>query len=208
MKLTKDVKMRLLFELDNKVKRIGNLIINRRKGDIYYIPSSKEYLENTSQKREIVHFSWHESGEIHLKLKVDPYKKIRKGLKIKEIGFQDLFRDLIVEPVRLPIFSKRKDTLDVVFKAKEYKGPILLTISIISGKLLVRRYKGEETPLNFVDVSDFTSVLGLEKRALGFESGNSDKFLQIALLKTSGDSSKLRTKRRILVLPDQKIDNK
>lgn len=205
----KDSQVRVLVKVGNDIHKIGDVIIKRLTGEIYYSPSSKEYLDASAVKKEIIHFSWHKSGDVVLKLKTEAvqHKGVRTGLEIRQIGFQDLFRDLILEPIKLPIFIKQKRVNDILFDLKDYKDQILLSFSVISGKLIIKRYRGEETPLNFVNVAGFRTVVGLEKRALGFESRNSDKLLQIILLKTSGDATKLKTKRRILILPDQKISN-
>lgn len=201
------VNIRVLLKLKGELHKVGDVTLKTFSGDIYYSPSSKQYLDENSEKIDIIHFSYHKSGYIHLKHRNKPNKPIRKGLSIKNIGYQELFRDLIVEPTKLPVFGERIRASDVVFNSKKHRAAILFSLAIISGKLILKRYRGEPTPLNFRLVQDNKKVLGLEKRVLGYESGNSDKLLQFFLIKAEGDFSKLTTKRRIKVMPNQKVTN-
>lgn len=204
---SKSIQIRVLLKNRRDLRKIGDIFIGEKNSDIYYKPSTGRYLTKELRTETIEHFSFHKSGNIVLKSDEGIHKPIRKGLPIKDIGYQKFLSDLILEPKKLSFQKKAVRTHDVVFNTSNYEGQVVFILSMISGKQIVKKYRGEPTQVKFTSLKDNKEVLGLETRGIGPVSDNADKALQFLLVKIKVDPMKLKTKRCIKVYPDQNVKN-
>ena len=209
-KIKSSVSYRILIKSDEKYYKIGTIIIKTYKGDIFYTPSNN-YMESpiTLEKKEIEHVSWHINGRVHIKHKncIEKYDIIQKNgerQKISEMGFQNMIKDTIKDFRNLTIYDNRKVVpLDVVFNTGDYIGQVCFNFSIVSGKLIIAQYKGQDIPLKMTNIEKSTNGIGVTQRALGWHSGNSDVMLQYSLKRNNEND--LRTNRRIFISHDMNI---
>lgn len=209
-KIKKSIDYKVLIKAEDAYYDIGTIIIKTYTGDILYTPSSRFMNdEKTKNKKEIDHVSWHASGQVHIKQKdqtEEKYSIVQKNgerQKISEIGFQELLQDTIEEYRSLQTYQKKVNDLDVVFNAEGYDGPVSFYFSIVSGRLIVAKHKGQQVPIKKVNVKDERDGIDSTLRALGHHSGSGDILLQYSLRKIS--PNKIRTKRELLILHDIKI---
>lgn len=203
----KNIQIRILIRLDNNLRKVADLMITAATGDIYYKPSTNKQLTENLKVEQFEHFSFHKSGQILLKINDLIHKSIRQGLPTKYLGFQKLLSDLILEPAKLPLHTKTLKSHDIVFGVADVKQQIVLILSIVSGKLIVKSIRGENKIIKPIEIKGKEEVLGLKNIALGHESGNADKMLQLLCLKTNGDPRKLSTKRMTKIYKDENIRN-
>jgi len=168
------------------------------------------------------HFSWHRSGRVHVKYIDQSLRVFEKGKgkgeilkeesissrqEIRNIGFQEVIRDIILDVSRLPIYKKKVDNLDVIFEIESNSGPVEFIFSIVSGKQLVRLFEGKETPVRAVGEDEKQHTLGHTIRCLGKESDNADKLLQYTLKKSKITISSLPKHRELIIPKDSGISN-
>ena len=122
--------------------------------------------------------------------------------KIKDIGFQEIVRDTVIEIKALPEHKKKIDELDVVFNIKEYLESVQFHFSIVSGTHIAKLAEGGETPVK-VSKKSKKLLLDGQIRCLGVESGNADKILQYGLYKYIGKD--LLKGRRLVMATDSNI---
>lgn len=157
----------------------ADISINPSGGDIYYFPSKRILVglgTLVPAGRLVDHLSIHNDGRTHAK---DAYGKKFQGpkiLKIQDIGYQRLIVDDVsnFEGVGLPNVDEAMDS-DCFLEMPENSPPAaILQISIISGRMMVgglaRSNSGGENGL-----------VAVNRCAIGHESGNADKLVQIAL---------------------------
>lgn len=204
----KKIQIRVLVKIHTNYRKVADLMITTATGDIYYKPAPNKRLTKDQTIEEFEHLSFHQTGDILLKIKDGTHEPIRHGLPTKNLGFQKLLSDLILAPDQLPLQKRVSEKQDAVFDLSDDKQQIVFILTIVSGKLMAKSYHGEDSAIKPVSVKDKEEVLGLKNIALGHESGNADKILQLLCLRTSGDPKKLNTKRRIKVYKDENIDNK
>ena len=204
---------------ENIFLRIGNIIVDNSTGCIYYTPSSKYVIENDNQYTGLEHFSWHQSGRVHLKFSSKKKMVVEYGIgenntpvstsnlrmKIHDIGYQEMWRDIIVNTSNFPIYSKDVKNSDLVFLIENYSGPIIFMLSIVSGKLIVKKHNGKCVPIKNIPQRRKKLLLAVENRCLGSQSNNADKMLQFQLYKFPGSVNDLPTERRILIPENSKV---
>ena len=205
--MKKSINCRVLIQADGDLYKIGDVIVKTFEGDIYYRPSNDTVLKIDGSKEKIEHFSWHKSGYVHLKKINYPNQKIRMGQKIKDTGYQKLFVDVFIFPSKLKKFNKKTRQQDIIFLISGIEDLLSLELSLVSGKLIVKNFQDLQTPLSSRHKSKVKGLLGIQKRALGFESGNSDKILQYCLYKFMGEKNDIKTGRRIYIPGGYNISN-
>ncbi len=207
----KNVDYKILLKIEDSYFVIGTIVIKTYTGDILYTPSSR-FLDDpkTQSKKEIEHVSWHANGQVHIKHKGVPvaekYVVVQRDgerQKISEVGFQELLQDTIKEYRQLPQYKKKVVDLDVVFNLSGYDGAVGFYFSIVSGKLIVAQYQGQEVPIRSVNVKEKREGIDSKIRALGHHSGSGDVILQFSLRKA--DAGSLRTNRQMCIPHDMKI---
>jgi len=210
-----DVRYGVLIKSDNDYFKVGKIIIRRLKGELLYIPS-----ETTIKRTNAIidHFIWHKNGRVHVKDDNGIYDVLEKGAggiveanektrkKIQEIDFQEMLRDIILDFNRLPKQVRKLSDLDVIYDVGAYKGQVEFVFSIVSGKQIVACYEGHSNSIQQLSKSKQERRLGICRRALGPESGNSDKILQYCLYKHQGDAKDIPSGRRVLIPKDSGIN--
>ena len=210
---------RILVKQRDTYFKLGHILIKASEGDIYYVPSQTGVIDADNEhliKEIIEHVAWHKSGRVHVKKKDGEIVVLEEGVgvvdkedvpmldrqEIKDIGYQEIVRDTVIDVKTLPVHGKKIEQLDVVLDLKEHDGPIQLHFSIVSGTHIVAAYEGKETP---VKIATKSAKLQLDSthRCLGVESGNADKLLQYGLYKYVG--SDFDEGRRLLIAGDSKI---
>ena len=93
-KIKSSVDYRILIKDGGVFYKIGTMIIKTHKGDIFYTPSHN-YLVNqeTLEKNEIDHISWHINGQVHIKKKecIEKYDIVqRDGERQKLHGYSNM----------------------------------------------------------------------------------------------------------------------
>lgn len=213
------VSYRILVKSNGNLYKLGHVMIQRFEGDIFYVPSQNGIVDssdkNTLQKI-MDHISWHKSGRVHMKIKDSQYyifeegkgvinkilgKKVRQ--EIQDIGYQEIVRDTVIDFSKLPKHEKSVDALDVVFDVGNYKKPVQFHFSMVSGREIVKSFRGEKTPVKQADRKVLENKLASDQRCLGNESGNADKLLQYGLYKYIG--ADLKAGRRVFVPTDSGI---
>lgn len=210
-KIKKSVAYKILIKKGGEYFDIGTIVIKTYTGDILYTPSVRFVDdEKNNIKKEIEHISWHANGQVHFKHKnaasPEKYTIVQKNgerQKISEIGFQELIRDTIKKYTELPLYNKKVIDLDVVFDVSNYSGPVAFFFSIVSGRLIVAKHRGQTIPIKSVNIKKEKDGLDSTIRALGHHSGSADVMLQYSLRKI--DANNLRTNRQIYIPHDMKI---
>ncbi|MFH1769922.1 MAG: hypothetical protein ABH833_04690 [Parcubacteria group bacterium] len=217
--MSKTVKYRVLIKSDGNYYKLGTIIIKRFEGDIIYAPSQLKVIGSSSTgtlDNVIDHVSWHPSGRVHVKIKDDSYEIFEEGIgvlnsifgmekdrqRIKDIGFQEILRDTVIDIATLPEHKKKIDKLDIVFDIKDYDGPVQFYFSMVSGTHIVELAEGGKTPVKISKKSIKLRLDG-QHRSLGVESGNADKLLQYNLYRYVGKD--LQKGRRLFVAADSGI---
>jgi hypothetical protein len=188
------VKSSILIESDGKHFHLGDLILKRVKGEIYYKPSSQpKFSFNNEEVIMLEHFSWHKSGGVLMKLQNGSHLSIESGCGeitkpgkrqiIQDIGYQELFREWVSDLNILPIVTITPK--DVVLQSRDYYGPFIFLLSIVSGTHIVAFSQGQKTPVYPVDGKTNPLFLDSSIGCLGAESGNADKLIQFHLEKYS-----------------------
>ncbi len=216
------VSYNILIKQNKVFLNIGKIIIKRLDGDILYVPSNRGLIRQKSSliSKMLEHFSWHKSGRVHIKYTDQSLVIFEKGRgeilkeettssrqEIKNIGFQEVIRDIVFDVSKLPIYIKKVDNLDVVFEVESNIGPVEFIFSIVSGKQLVRLFEGKETPVRAVGEEEKEHTLGQAIRCLGKESDNADKLLQYTLKKSKINISSLPKHRELIIPKDSGISN-
>jgi len=216
--MSKTVTYRILIKSNTKYYKLGTIIIKRFEGDILYVPSQAGVVDsNTNIINKIIsHISWHQSGRVHVKAKDNSYEIFEEGVgilnpifgvkkdrqKIKDIGFQEITRDTVIDITTLPKHNKKIDKLDVIFDIKNYTGPVQFHFSMVSGTHIAKFHEGGKTPVK-ISKKSVEFRLDSQIRCLGVESGNADKLLQYGLYKYVGKD--LKKGRRLFVATDSGI---
>ncbi len=217
-KIKNTVTYRILIKSNTNYYKLGTIIIKRFDGDIFYTPSQKGVTNSSGNMNNkiIDHVSWHKSGRVHIKPQNGNYEIFEEGVgvlkpttgvkkdrqKIKDIGFQEIVRDTVIEIKALPEHKKKIDELDVVFNIKEYLESVQFHFSIVSGTHIAKLAEGGETPVK-VSKKSKKLLLDGQIRCLGVESGNADKILQYGLYKYIGKD--LLKGRRLVMATDSNI---
>ncbi len=219
--MKKNSNIRALIKISSKniFFRIGNIIIDNNAGDIYYIPSSKYVADSNNKYVGLEHFVWHQSGRVHLKSSSkkkiieygtaendSPVSASNLRMKIHDIGYQEMWRDIVVDILNLPILDKNVKNSDIVFVIGNYTGPIIFILSIVSGRLIVKKHNGQNVPIKNISQERKKLLLAMENRGLGSRSDNADKKLQFQLYKFPGNVDDLLTGRRIIIPKNSKVD--
>ncbi|MDD5043189.1 MAG: hypothetical protein PHD51_00775 [Patescibacteria group bacterium] len=209
-KIKKSVDYKVIIKSREDYFNVGTIIIRTYTGDILYIPSTKFIdSQNDEVKKEIDHVSWHASGRVSIKHKNNDgekyiiVQKCGERQKISEIGFQEILKDLIKNFNELPKYQKQITPLDVVLNANDYFGLISFNFSIVSGRLIVAKFRGQKVPIKPVNIKEERNGLDSTTRALGHHSGSGDVILQYSLRKAVAEN--LRTNRQIFIPHDMKI---
>jgi hypothetical protein len=204
--IKKSISYKILIKDNSTYFKIGTIVIKAYEGDILYTPSIKIALKDTHAK-EIDHISWHASGRVSIKYSEKDYDIIQTKedrQEISKIGFQEILKDTIIDYKKLPQYTKKVISLDVVFDINQYSGVVSFNFSIVSGKLIVAKHLGQNVPIKAVK-NQKVNIIDNTIRALGHHSGNSDKMLQYSLKKES--DVELKTGRQIFICHDMKIKN-
>lgn len=217
--MKKEVKYRILIKKDLDYFKLGTIIIQRFSGDVFYSPSQKGVQNsNYGFVRKIMdHISFHSTGRVHLKPRkgnnhifesgdgenVPQTSKIRQ--KIIDTGFQELVCDTVLDYKKIPVHKKNIDNLDVVFDVSNYEGPVQFMFSMVSGRQLIKVFKGEDTPVKNISKKSMKLLLGSDTRCLGSESNNADKILQYQLFQYVGGKDELPSGRRLFIKEGSKI---
>ncbi|MBU1089838.1 hypothetical protein KKF38_03540 [Patescibacteria group bacterium] len=201
------VDYRILIKHKNNYFGLGKVSINTHKGDFYYFLPRNSMLCG----EKLDHISFHKDGNIHAKLQSGKRVNLVKRQPTQNIGFQYILGEAIKDFQKLPIISQEKIDAEkvkpIVFRAKGTKKPIILELSIVSGKNIISFLRGEETPLSEADSRKNPNILGAEKRCLGWHSGNADKLMQYCLLKFPSNWD-FPTNIRLQIPQCSKIKNK
>lgn len=200
------VKYEILIRSNGSYLKIGKVLIKRLDGDIYYIPSQREILSDQKDwiKKIIDKISWHKSGCVHVKLRDSSYDGLQQRQLIQNVGFQEVVRDIILDFSKLPVFTAKPDSLDVVLDIRKYNGPIQFLFSVVSGRLIIAKIGGKNVPIKASSENSNINILATEKRCLGQESDNADKLLQYTIYKYIRNEQ-IDAGRRIFVPGDSKI---
>lgn len=215
--MSKTTSYKILIKSGRAHYKLGTIIIKTFDGDIMYTPSQAGISESNSNIifKVIDHVSWHRSGRVHIKTKNGGYKIFEEGLgvlnpiigieqtrqEIKDIGFQEILRDIVADISTLPKYTGEINELDVILNINGYAGAIQFIFSIVSGTHIVALFEGKETPIK---TSENIEKLDNQKRCLGAESGNADKLLQYVLNKYLGGNL-AEGGRRLFIAPNSKI---
>ena len=215
--IMKEVKYRVLIKSEKNYFRLGTILLQTYEGDIYYIPSQRLMLitsVNGKVKKEVIdHISWHKSGRVHFKIlggfrDVLEYgeqeEKSGSRQAIKDIGFQEIVKEIILDFTKLPLLTKKKKALDVILDSKQYKNPIQFIFLIVSGRLIVAQIEGKKTGIRITTGKARGRILDIQNRCLGWESDNADKLLQYILIEYAGKDD-LKVNRRLFVPRGSKI---
>ena len=219
MSSSKNTVYRVLIKSDVVYYRVGKIVIQKNTGDFYYVPSQKGIVASSFGMlgRILDHFGFHPTGRVHVKTNDGERKVIESGLgeveprttrlrqPVKEIGFQEILKDTIIDFRMIPILHGESDALDVVFDIGEYKGPVQFSFSIVSGRLITASFKGEKVGIRSMPEEIKRKVLAYDRRCLGVESDNADKLLQYILCEYEGDSDDLVTGRRVFIAADSRL---
>jgi hypothetical protein len=212
----KVLKHNILIFYKEIYRKLGNVIISRSNGDILYVPSQRKTIaSNYGTANEVIdHIAWHKTGRVHIKM-VSGKKYVfeygrgevaeisDKRQPILDIGYQEILRDTVIDMQKLPILKKKINELDIVFRAGNYSGAIQFHFSIVSEHQIIKVASGQETPIKNVYSNNNSLLIDVDKRFLGYESGNADKLLQYSLYKFIGTD--LKKGRRVFVSKDSKI---
>lgn len=205
----KSVDYRIIIQSGHVYFKVGTIVIKTYTGDILYTPSTRFIVDaNTGTKKEIDHVSWHANGQVHIKYSrngMETYSIIEKNgerQKISEIGFQEILKDTVRDFHKLPKYLKQVIPLDVVFDVGDYAGAVLFNFSIVSGRLIAAKYKGQNVPIKSVNIQERNGI-DSTIRALGHHSGSGDLMLQYSLRRA--DARNLRTIRQIFIQHDMRI---
>ena len=159
-------------------------------GEIYYKPSRRPSVALNGEKPvPIEHFSWHASGGVNLKLQNNKHIPLEHGVgeiknpgkrqTLKNVGYQELFREIVAD------FSVLENTeakdADVILEGKEHAGPFVFLLSVVSGTHIIANTRGKQTPVYAVDSRTNPCFLDSKTGCLGAESGNADKLIQYHL---------------------------
>lgn len=217
----KKVTYRILVKIKHAYHKVGNIIIDRFAGCIFYVPSQNKCINSSDSEIEnklIDHVAWHSSGRVHIKDAsgesyvveegegvVNPKRLSRTRQTIKDTGYQTILWDTIMDITTLPAHKKKADNLDVVFAMDKHSGPVQFSFSMVSGKHILKAETGQKTPVHRVASSiQKERIIGdIVRRTLGWESGNADKLLQYALYKYTGEG--LKEGRRLKIHPTSSI---
>jgi len=186
------IKSKILIESENKFFHLGDIIIRVKKGEIYYKPSQRPIvILNEKESAPLEHFSWHSSGGVYLKLTNGKHVPIEIGVEeilkngerqtIKDIGYQELFRQIGFNFSVLPVVQRADK--DVILNGKNHPGSFIFLFSIVSGTHIVASNLGKETPVKFFNADEKPLRLDTKHGCLGAESNNADKLLQYYLEK-------------------------
>lgn len=212
------VRRRVLIQKDKNIYKVGDIIITIETGDVYYVPSQKKVIDASTENTIgwiINHVSWHKSGTVHIKDNNLNRFSSEKGVgdyvgdgirqKIQDIGYQRMLLDTILNIDILPKHKKKTGELDIVFKIRDYHGPIQFDFSIVSGREIINTHLGKKTSVHQVDKEiQKERILDIQHGCLGVESDNADKLLQFVLNKYIGNE-KLPTGRRMFIPNDSGI---
>lgn len=172
-------RFRVIIKYDKNLYHLADISINPHGGDVYYFPSERILVGRGTlvpAGRSVDHLSIHKDGRTHAK---DEYGKKFQGpkiLKIQDIGYQRLIVDDVsnFEGVGLPQVDEFVDGDCSLEMSDDSPPAAILQISIISGRMIVgglaRNHSVGENGL-----------VAVNSRAIGYESGNADKLVQIAL---------------------------
>ncbi|MFA6099315.1 MAG: hypothetical protein WC750_00365 [Patescibacteria group bacterium] len=205
-------KYKFLIKSGNDYFKIGDFVIQKFTGDFYYTPSQKGIVDSNFGfvQRILEHYAFHRTGRVHVKDISGDYQIIESGfgenqpktnelrLRIQDIGFQEIVRDIIIDFNKIPK-SGSADELDVVFDLGDYQGPVQFCFSIVSGRLIVTSHEGAKAGIRHITDEQKGLLLGLDRRCLGVESDNADKLMQYQLYKFNGDVSAFPTGRRVFI---------
>lgn len=199
----KTVSYRLLVPYQNKLYKIGRIMIKTFSGDIFYTPSQAKRLKNGHVTGTIDHLSFHKSDHhdnLSVKFQDAEREVLSARLPIVETGFQRMFEDIIFDVSSLPKHTKPVAAIDLVFD-EVYDLTIQLTLSIISGRLIV-----EPNCIDGVTVTQRSQILdsdllSVRQRCLGWHSGNADKLMQYSLSRCKIPEGRGPNVKRTLFIP-------
>lgn len=172
------VRFKIIVAREKELYHPSDISINSKGGDVYYFPSEPMVVGSDSWgsgMKSYHHFSLHKDGNSHAK---DTMRNKYSGphvSRIISIGYQQVWSDTIgnIDYVGIPKINK-SDHRDVVFVVDTDLTSFSLNLSIVSGRLIAER------KLKRSRVGD-GRLLDVAHRAIGHESGNGDKILQISL---------------------------
>lgn len=207
----KPVKFKILVRYCGKNRHVADITINILGGDWYYSPSGGGTTVSGGDLApagtQIHHLSFHRDGRSHARSQIKnaddknggKYPAV-KFLPTQDIGYQVFLQEEITNIEELPVVEdapKKRDKQDDVpsctLELPNDRGAgVIIQLSIISGRMIAKKQATSKTVGQ-------DGLIDVDNRALGHESGNGDKLLQISL--KAGTPSPPNTNKRSIRIP-------
>lgn len=178
-KPVKPVLLRVLVRTTDDLYHLWKMSLAPMKGEIYVFPQGRHSTVADSSfvtaGASIDHVSFHIDGKTHVKDKNGGRHDAHYLLPIQKTGFQVLLKDSVTDYKASLETTDEPEERDVVLELGDHLDEgFAVNLSIISGRLIAAGTARTNR-------TGEGGLINIERRGLGWESGNADKMLQFAL---------------------------